>query len=120
MSKKTLVLGASVKPARYAHMAVKLLNRKGYPVVPLGLRSGTIDGIPIETQARPFENIHTITLYVGPQRQPEYYDYLLGLNPRRIIFNPGTENEEFMQLAQEAGIEVIAHCTLEMLHGELF
>lgn len=115
--KKTLVVGASVKPERYANIAVKLLNKKGVPVVPLGLKQGLINAIPIETERRQFEGIHTITLYIGPQRQPEYYNYLLGLNPQRIIFNPGTENVEFMERAEKANIEVVQYCTLMMLHA---
>lgn len=120
MSKKTLVVGASAKPERYSHIAVKLLSRYGYPVVPLGLRKGEVDGRQIETERKDFTGIHTVTMYIGPQRQPDYYDYLLSLKPKRFIFNPGTENEEFIQKLEGEGIEVVEHCTLQMLHAEIF
>ena len=113
--KKTLVLGASTNPSRVSHSAVKRLNGQGHETVALGLRSGEIDDIEIVTGRPQFEDIHTVTLYINPLIQKDYYDYILSLNPERIIFNPGTENRELMSLAQEAGIEVDAACTLVML-----
>lgn len=116
MSKKTAVLGASPNNMRYSFRAVEMLASREHEVVPLGLRKGEIDGIPIVTDwPKQIEGLDTITLYVGPQNQPDLYDYILGLSPKRIIFNPGTENPELMQLAKEKGIEVESACTLVML-----
>ena len=113
--KKTLVLGASPNPARYSNMAVKLLREKGHPVIAVGLRNGTIADIEIEKGQPHHENIDTITLYLGPKNQTAQYEYILSLNPKRIIFNPGTENKALMEMAEEAGIEVEVACTLVLL-----
>jgi predicted CoA-binding protein len=113
--KKTLVVGGSLKPQRFSHKAINMLTDYGHPVVSVGLREGDVAGVKIKTGKPNFENIHTITLYLGPQNQPEFYDYLLGLHPKRIIFNPGTENKEFEKKAEEKGIEVVNYCTLIML-----
>ena len=113
--KKTLVLGASTNPIRYSNAAVHRLAQGGFEVVPVGVREGKISGVTIEQGKPALENIHTITLYLNPERQQEYYDYILSLNPKRIIFNPGTENPELIRLAREKGIEVEMGCTLVML-----
>ena len=119
-AKRTLVVGASPKPERYAYKAVARLAEAGHEPIALGIRPGKILNHDIITERKAFENIHSISLYVGPARQPEYYDYLLSLNPKRIIFNPGTENPEFMQLAESKGIEVEEACTLVMLSLGVF
>ncbi len=113
--KKTLVLGATPNPNRYAYLAVRALRRHGHEVVPVGIRSGEVDGLPILLDKPVLEGIHTVSLYIGPQRQPPYYDYLLSLKPKRVIFNPGTENLELAALAQAHGIEPVEGCTLVML-----
>lgn len=113
--KKTLVLGASPNPSRYSNIAVHRLHSYGHEVVPVGVKNGEIDGIEIIKGQPSSENIDTITLYLNPQRQEQYYDYILGLEPKRIIFNPGTENPELMRLAAEKGIENKIACTLVML-----
>ena len=113
--KKTLVIGASENPQRYSHLAVHRLNTLQHPVVALGKRSGAIGNTVIETETLPFENIDTITLYLNPLRQKEYYDYILSLHPKRIIFNPGAENDELYDLAKGKGIQVQEACTLVML-----
>lgn len=113
--KKTLVLGASPNPSRVSHTAVYRLQANGHEVLALGLRSGQIDGVDIQKGRPDFQNIHTITLYLNPQRQIEYYDYILQLKPKRLVFNPGTENPELMRLAKENGIEVSIGCMLVML-----
>lgn len=115
MSKKTVVFGASPNPSRYSNRAVSSLKRNGHEVVPVGFRKGEIAGIEIIKDNPTVEAVHTITLYLNPQRQVAYYDYILGLNPQRIIFNPGTENPELIKLAQDKGIEVEIACTLVML-----
>lgn len=113
--KKTLVLGASPNPGRYSHIAVHRLHSHGNEVVPVGVRTGEVDGIEIIKGKPDAEDIDTVTLYLNPQRQKEYYDYILGLKPNRIIFNPGTENPELVKLAKNQGIETTYACTLVML-----
>lgn len=113
--KKTLVLGASPNPVRYAYMATEDLLAKGHEVVLIGKRKGEIEGLPIQTDFPIYNDIDTITLYVGPAHQPELYDYIFRTNPKRIIFNPGTENPELRKLAEEKGIETEYACTLVLL-----
>lgn len=113
--KKTLVLGASPDNTRYSFRAVQQLAAKGYEVVPVGVREGEVAGLKIIKGMPPVSDVHTVTMYIGAKRQPEYYDYLLGLNPKRIIFNPGAENQELFLLARQCGIEVLNACTLVML-----
>ncbi|MCR5890087.1 CoA-binding protein [Hymenobacter sp. J193] len=113
--KKTLVLGASDNPARYSYQAVHRLQRHGHEVVPVGIRKGQVAGLAIETDRPAAPDVDTVTLYVGPQNQPAWYDYILDLNPKRIIFNPGTENPELERLARQRGIETEEACTLVML-----
>lgn len=115
MDKKTLVVGASLNTSRYSNIAIKRLVSYSQPTVALGLRKGEVEGITIETEKIPFQNIDTVTLYLGPPRQEEYYDYIVSLNPQRVIFNPGTENPEFYEILRENDIEVEVACTLVML-----
>ncbi|MBY0424837.1 MAG: CoA-binding protein [Cytophagales bacterium] len=118
--KKTVVLGATPNPDRYAYMAVERLVKHGHEAVPVGIRKGTIQGIEIQQAPYATEQVDTVTLYVNPEVQKQYYDYVLGLHPKRIIFNPGTENPEFEKMAEEKGIEVQEACTLVMLGNGLF
>ena len=114
--KKTVVLGATPNPSRYAYSAVQQLHQRGHEVVPIGIRPGAINGIPIINEMPVVEDVDTVTLYLNTTRQQPYYDYILQtLRPKRIIFNPGTENYELMGLAREAGIETEMACTLVML-----
>jgi predicted CoA-binding protein len=113
--KKTLILGASTKPERYGNIATRRLKLYNHEVVPVGNRSGEIEGIEILLGKPEVDNIDTITLYLNPKRQVEFYDYIIGLKPKRIIFNPGTENPELMKLAEEHGIESEIACTLVLL-----
>lgn len=113
-NKKTLVIGASEKPERYSNKAIRSLKEKGHEVVALAKRSGQVDGVKISTEF-PKELVDTVTMYVGPQRQGEYYDKILNLKPQRVIFNPGTENSEFIGKLEERGIEAVEACTLVML-----
>ncbi|MGI4822354.1 MAG: CoA-binding protein [Janthinobacterium lividum] len=112
---KTLVLGATDNPDRYAYRAVHQLKRYGHEVVLVGIRKGQVAGLDIRTDRPSEPGIDTVTLYVGPQNQSGWYDYILGLKPRRIIFNPGTENPELEQKAQAQGILTEEACTLVML-----
>ncbi|MBK7639107.1 MAG: CoA-binding protein [Bacteroidetes bacterium] len=114
-SKKTVVLGASSKIDRYSNRAVKQLMANGHQVIPIGFENEKINGLQIETALLPIENVNTISLYLNPKRQEAYYDYILSLNPKRIIFNPGTENRDLEQLAKKLNIETIEACTLVML-----
>ena len=113
--KKTLVIGASPNSERFSYKVTIKLKKYGHEVIPLGIKEGVIDGIKIVRGFPEIRNLDTITLYVGPKNQPPYYTYILSLNPKRIIFNPGTENQELYQAAESKGIEVLEACTLVML-----
>ena len=112
---KTLVFGASLRPQRYSNLAVHRLVAHGKETVAFGPKEGQIAGILIETDLSKISDVHTITLYLGRERQPQYYEAILKLAPKRVIFNPGTENPEFYALLKENGIEVEVACTLVML-----
>jgi predicted CoA-binding protein len=115
MVKKTLILGATENPARYAHTAAHRLVQAGHSIVNVGLKAGTVAGQPILTGQPEVPGIHTITLYVGPAHQPRLYDYILKIRPERLIFNPGTENPELAALAKQHGIVTEEACTLVLL-----
>jgi len=112
---KTLVLGASLKSTRYSNLAIIRLVQKQQEVAAIGLRQGNVSGVDIETTLIDFKDIHTVTLYLNPARQKQYYDYIIGLSPKRVIFNPGTENPELYELLKKANIEVEVACTLVLL-----
>ena len=113
--KKTLVLGASGNPNRYSYLAINRLRNHNHPVVAIGLRDQKVFDVDVFTEKKPFDNVDTVTLYLNPKNQEQYYDYILSLNPRRIIFNPGTENDELVRLAHQKGIQTTEGCTLVML-----
>jgi predicted CoA-binding protein len=115
--KKTLIVGATDNPSRYAYLAAQMFDDRGMDFIPIGIKKGEVFGKEIlDLRSKPELNgIHTITLYIGPANQSEWIDYLIGLKPKRIIFNPGTENPEFYQKAKEAGIEAFPACNLVML-----
>jgi len=115
VNKKTLVIGASTNPVRYSHMAVHQLRSHNHEVIGLAKRKGKVADVEIQTEFPNDNSIHTVTLYVGPKHQPEYYEPVLKLKPTRVIFNPGTENDAFYQKLTTAGIEAIEACTLVML-----
>ena len=117
---KTLILGASPNPSRYSNKAVRWLKINGHEVVPVGIRKGIISETEIIIGTPFFKDIHTVTLYLGPARQTEYYEYILSLKPKRLIFNPGTENAEFEKLAIKNNIETVENCTLVMLNTDEF
>lgn len=118
--KKTLVIGASENEDRYAYKAVKKLLQHGHDVVALGNKAGQIDHVNIETEKKSFENIDTVTLYINPAIQKDYYDYIVSLQPKRIIFNPGTENIHFEKLAKAKGINTEEACTLVLLSSHQY
>jgi uncharacterized protein len=114
-TKTTLVLGASDNPSRYSNLAISSLRRHRHPVVAIGKRSGKVADTSVETQTRDIDDIDTVTLYLNPANQKQYYDYILDLKPKRIIFNPGTENDELADLAKKNGIQPVEACTLVLL-----
>ncbi len=114
-SKKTVVLGASNNPSRYSYLAVRKLTNHGHDVVAIGKRKGKVGDIDINTDHMPITDVDTVTLYLNPANQREYFDYILNLKPKRIIFNPGTENQELINAAKEKGIQPMIACTLVML-----
>ncbi len=119
-NKKTLVLGASTKPDRYAYKAITMLVDKGHSVLAIGQNAGEVTGIKIQTKAIPLKNIDTVSLYLNPLRQKDYYNYIVEAQPKRVIFNPGTENPEFYQLLQLNNIKVEVACTLVLLTTNQF
>lgn len=114
-SKPTLVLGASTNPTRYSFLATNRLLAAGYAVFPVGIKKGEIAGIDIINTKEIQENIHTITLYLGPSHQEEWKNYILETRPKRVIFNPGTENPAFEKLLISEGIDAVEECTLVLL-----
>lgn len=115
MNKKTVVIGASPKTDRYSNRAVRMLKRNGHEVVALGFENAQIDGVTIQTEWDKYDDVDTVSLYINPQKQRAYYQYILSLHPKRIIFNPGTENAEMEQLAIDNNIIPLEACTLVML-----
>jgi len=122
MNKKTVIIGATTNPSRYAYLAAGMLTEYKHEIVPIGLKKGEVYGKQIlSINERPLVNdVDTVTLYIGPQHQPEHYDYILSLKPKRVIFNPGTENEEFEKLLETAGTETLQACTLVMLRSHQY
>lgn len=117
MSKKTVIFGASANPARYSFLAAEMLREHGHEIVPLGIRKGEVSGqeiLDIRTFP-PIQDVDTVTLYIGASQQSGLYDYVLTLKPRRVIFNPGAENPEFMRALEDAGIQTEEACTLVLL-----
>jgi len=114
-NKKTLVLGATTKPERYAFRAINMLTQKGHTVLAIGQNAGEVAGVKIHTKAIPVTNIDTVTLYLNPVRQRNYYNYIVEAQPKRVIFNPGTENPELYQLLELNDIKVEVACTLVLL-----
>ncbi len=122
MDKKTVIIGASTNSSRYAYLAANMLKEYNHTIVPIGIKKGKVADVEIlPLNEKPaIADVYTVTLYIGPQHQPDWYDYILNLKPNRIIFNPGTENDEFQTLAEAQGIEPIEACTLVMLRTGQF
>ena len=114
-TKKTLVLGASDNPSRYSYLAIQRLRNHGHPVVAIGRKDTKVNDVIIGREKQQAKDIDTVTLYLNPTHQKEYYDYIVSLKPKRIIFNPGTENDELMQIAKQNNIQPVEACTLVML-----
>ncbi|MDA9555280.1 CoA-binding protein [Pelobium sp.] len=118
--KKTLILGATTNPSRYAYLAAHKLVAHGHQIINVGIKKGEVANQPIENTDLIHHDIDTITLYLGPQNQTDYYNYILQTNPKRIIFNPGTENPELEDLASKQGIQTIEACTLVLLSTDQY
>jgi uncharacterized protein len=118
--KKTLVIGASLKPERYSNKAISKLVKCNVPVVAVGLREGEVSGVRIMKPFPEVSGIHTVTLYVGPRNQPFWFEFILGVKPKRVIFNPGTYNEDLVLKLRETGAEIVEDCTLVMLGNNTF
>lgn len=119
-NKPTMIIGASPNPSRYSYLATLKVAEYGHSVYPMGIKNGRIGSMEILTEKRMFDNIHTVTMYVGAERQQEWIDYILLLNPVRIIFNPGSDNSVLWDKASALGIECIDGCTLVMLSSGQF
>lgn len=115
MSFKTLIIGASLNPKRVVYTALHRLVKHGYSVVAIGKKSGTVSGVMIHNDLTHFEGIYTVTLYLNKSNQIDYFDYILSLNPKRVLFNPGTENADLSALLTKTGIEWENACTLVLL-----
>ncbi len=113
--KKTLVIGTSLNTSRYSNLVIQRLTQAGHPVEVIGLKEGVVAGISIKKEKESFKQIDTITLYLKAEMQADYYEYILSLNPKRVIFNPGTENPELYKLLKENNINFEASCTLVLL-----
>jgi uncharacterized protein len=113
--KKTLVLGASDNPSRYSYLAIDRLRKHGHPVVAIGKRKVIVGGVDVDISPQPFKNVDTVTMYLNPHHQEAYYDYIISLRPNRVIFNPGSENEELQSRLTENNIPFLEACTLVLL-----
>jgi predicted CoA-binding protein len=114
-NKKTLVLGASENPSRYSFLALQRLRNRQHPVLAIGKKKGVVGDVQIESEKIEWKDVDTVTLYLNPAHQKQYYDYIISLKPKRIIFNPGAENEELAEMAAKNGIQAVEACTLVML-----
>jgi uncharacterized protein len=119
-NKKTVIIGATTNPARYAYLVAHKLQQQDIDFIPLGIKKGNVFGKEIILDKPILEEVHTITLYINPQRQVEWEDYIFQIHPKRVIFNPGTENFELAQKLENQGIEVLVACTLVMLSTQQF
>ncbi|HOO21793.1 MAG TPA: CoA-binding protein [Kiritimatiellia bacterium] len=115
------ILGASNKPERYSNQAVRLLAEKGHAVFPVHPALAEIDGHRVfKSLADIPEPVDTVTMYVSPAHSTGMAGAILASNPRRVLFNPGTENPELEEKLAAAGIETVRACTLVMLRTGQF
>lgn len=120
--KKTVIIGATENPGRYAYIATTMLLESGHPIVPMSIHEGEVLGEKIIDLKKkmPVEGVDTVTMYINPGHQKEWEDYILSLRPKRVIFNPGSENQVFMDRLEKAGIEPVSACTLVMIRTKQF
>src|SRR5690625_2768833 len=114
--KKTLVIGASTNPERYANMAINSLTKHNHPVVAIGRKEGEVAGVELEVEQVPFKDVDTVTLYLNPKNQEAYYHYILSLKAKRVMFNPCTENPDLQAKLDKANNEYEEACTLVLLN----
>ena len=114
-TKKTLILGASDNPSRYSYLALNSLRKHGHPVIAIGKKSSKVADVDLITEKKEFDDIDTITIYLNPDNQKQYYDYIFSLHPKRVIFNPGAENQELIDLLRSKGIDPVEACSLVLL-----
>ena len=117
---RVLVIGASTNPSRTSNQALEMLQAYDHEVIAIGSKEATVHGIDVVVDKPEFVEIDTVTLYINPSIQPEYYEYLTALKPRRVIFNPGTENPDFMKSLMSNDIQIEEACTLVMLRTNQF
>ena len=117
-----MILGATTNVDRYAWLAAQMLTEYKHEIVPVGIREGEVMGENIlDLNVKPpVSDVHTVTLYLNPNNQIPWYDYIISLNPKRIVFNPGTENEALQTMAEQNGIETVIGCTLVMLRSKTY
>jgi predicted CoA-binding protein len=118
----TIVLGASENPNRYSNIAIRMLRSYHFETIAIGNKVGKVLDVPI-TIFNPYEtypNVHTITLYLNSKNQEKYFNFILNLKPVRVIFNPGTENQDFMDELERNNIEVTEACTLVLLRTQQY
>ena len=113
--KKTLILGASDNPSRYSFLALNSLRKHGHPVVAIGKKNSKVADVEVMTEKKELNDIDTVTIYLNPVNQKQYYDYIFSLQPKRVIFNPGAENQELIDLLRSKGIEPVEACSLVLL-----
>jgi len=113
--KKTLILGASDNPSRYSFLALNSLRKHGHPVVAIGKKTSKVADVEVMTEKKELNDIDTVTIYLNPVNQKQYYDYIFSLQPKRVIFNPGAENQELIDLLRSKGIEPVEACSLVLL-----
>lgn len=113
--KNTLIIGATPNPTRYAYRAANMLKSKGHSIINIGIKTGDVAGVAIERPEKIHPGVHTITLYIGPALQDDYFEYIVETNPKRVIFNPGTENAQLEAVLRANGIEPVEACTLVLL-----
>lgn len=117
---KVLVIGASNNPDRYSFKAIEMLLEYKHQPIPFSQKKAEVCGLKIENEWKNWEEIHTVTLYINPKLQEAYYDLIIGLKPKRVIFNPGTENKDFQRRIISNNIEALEACTLVMLRTNQF
>jgi len=120
MKNKTLIIGASLNPERYSYKAAKRLLENGHYIHMLGNKAGTLFDHEIAKLQTPFTDVDTVTMYVSAKKQEGYYEYIISLKPRRVIFNPGTENTAFAEQLESHGIKTEESCTLVLLATNIY
>jgi predicted CoA-binding protein len=118
---KVAILGASKNPERYSHMAFTMLKDYGHTPLPVNPGFSELEGVPVFAKLRDItESVDTLTMYVGPDTSTAMKQDILNLKPKRVIFNPGSENPGLEKDLRAAGVHVIDACTLVLLRTNQF